>query len=337
MALAIQYQLETSQWWSPEQLAAQQYKQLTRLIHHASKHSAFYRKRFQDSGINKHTRITAESIAKIPILKRETLQQVGKTIHSHQLPNGHGNRHLIQTSGSTGRPISVYGSDLTRFFWQAFTLRDHHWHQRDFSGKLAAIRWAKKDQAMPPKGLLRKGWGASTEHSFITGPSMMLNSASDISDQLTWLKKNDPHYLVSHPSNLVALASYAISQGVELKNLRGITTVGEVVTNKVRQACLDAWGITVADFYTCQEAGYLAIQCPENQHYHVQSENVFLEVINDSGQPCKPGEVGRVLITSLNNFATPLIRYELGDYAEVGSLCTCGRGLPVLNKVMRSI
>jgi phenylacetate-CoA ligase len=86
--------------------------------------------------------------------------------------------------------------------------------------------------------------------------------------------------------------------------------------------------------YTCQEAGYLALQCPEHPHYHVQAENILLEVVDDTGRPCGPGEVGRVLITSLNNFATPLIRYELGDYAKVGEPCPCGRGLPVLKRIM---
>ena len=35
---------------------------------------------------------------------------------------------------------------------------------------------------------------------------------------------------------------------------------------------------------------------------------------------------GRIVVTALNNFATPLIRYEIGDYAEVGEICSCGRG-----------
>ena len=66
----------------------------------------------------------------------------------------------------------------------------------------------------------------------------------------------------------------------------------------------------------------------------MQAENALVEVVDDAGRPCAPGEVGRVLVTSLNNFATPLIRYELGDYAEVGEPCSCGRGLPVLKRVM---
>jgi len=49
--------------------------------------------------------------------------------------------------------------------------------------------------------------------------------------------------------------------------------------------------------------------------------------VNERDEPCGPGEIGRVLITVLHNFAMPLIRYELGDYAERGAACECGRGL----------
>jgi len=50
--------------------------------------------------------------------------------------------------------------------------------------------------------------------------------------------------------------------------------------------------------------------------------------------PCKEGEVGRVVITDLHNFATPIVRYEIRDYAEVGGACPCGRGLPTLKRIL---
>src|SRR3546814_616774 len=111
-------------------------------------------------------------------------------------------------------------------------------------------------------------------------------------------------------------------------------TVGETVSAKARGLVQRAWGVPLKDSYSCEEAGYLTMQCPDHEVYHVQSENVLLEVVDDDGRPCGPGETGRVLITSLHNFATPLIRYELGDYAEVGSPCACGRGLPVIKQVL---
>jgi phenylacetate-CoA ligase len=66
----------------------------------------------------------------------------------------------------------------------------------------------------------------------------------------------------------------------------------------------------------------------------VQSENVLLEVLDDEGHPCAPGQTGRLVITALHNYATPLIRYEIGDHAQVGEPCDCGRGLPVLTRIL---
>jgi phenylacetate-CoA ligase len=68
--------------------------------------------------------------------------------------------------------------------------------------------------------------------------------------------------------------------------------------------------------------------------YHVQAESLIVEVLDSEGRACPPGESGRVVVTDLHNFATPLLRYELRDYAEVGPTCSCGRGLPTLRRVL---
>jgi phenylacetate-CoA ligase len=86
--------------------------------------------------------------------------------------------------------------------------------------------------------------------------------------------------------------------------------------------------------YSANELGYLALQCPEHEHYHVQAEGVLLEVLGEDNRPCATGEIGRVVVTSLHNFAMPLLRYDIGDYAEAGPPCPCGRGLPVLSRIV---
>jgi phenylacetate-CoA ligase len=86
--------------------------------------------------------------------------------------------------------------------------------------------------------------------------------------------------------------------------------------------------------YSAAEVSMIAVQCPEQPlHYHVQSENVLVEVVDDDGAPCAVGETGRVLVTDLHNFAMPFIRYEIGDLAQFGPPCACGRGLPVLQRI----
>ena len=59
-----------------------------------------------------------------------------------------------------------------------------------------------------------------------------------------------------------------------------------------------------------------------------------MEILDDDGAPAMPGEVGRVVVTDFKNYAMPLIRYDVGDYAEMGESCACGRGLAVVNRIL---
>ena len=240
----------------------------------------------------------------------------------------------MQTSGSTGLPIKVTGTDVTQFFWRVFALRDHFWHQRDFSAKMAAIRHEKKGKAEYP-GLSSSNWGVVTSEVIKTGPAVMLSSSTEISLQAKFLINEEPDYFISYPSNLEALARYFMQEGLHLNKLRAVRSLGETLGSEVRATCHKAWRVPLVDMYSAQEIGYIALQCPENENvYHIQAENIYVEVVNEEGRPCKEGEIGRVLITTLHNFAMPLLRYEIGDYAEVGGSCSCGRTLPVLSRVM---
>jgi phenylacetate-CoA ligase len=107
------------------------------------------------------------------------------------------------------------------------------------------------------------------------------------------------------------------------------------VTAEVRAACREAWGAEVIAQYGAGELNWIALQCPDHEeHYHVQAESALVEVLDDREGSCEPGAVGRVVVTPLHNFAMPLLRYAVGDYAEVGAPCPCGRGLPVLARVL---
>jgi phenylacetate-CoA ligase len=162
----------------------------------------------------------------------------------------------------------------------------------------------------------------------------MLDVRCTLEEQADWLLQQDPDYLLTHPSIVKGLAQQFIGSSKKLSRLKQVRTFGEVVSEEVRSGCRLAWNVPVTDAYSAAESGYLALQCPEYEHYHVQSEGVLIEILNDDGKPSQPGEIGRLLLTTLTNYAMPLIRYEIGDYAEVGEQCACGRGLPVLKRIL---
>jgi phenylacetate-CoA ligase len=121
---------------------------------------------------------------------------------------------------------------------------------------------------------------------------------------------------------------------IKLPRLREIRTISEVLGEQLRADCRTQLGIKVIDLYSTNEVGIVALECPVSGLLHVQSENLIVEVLNEAGDACEEGQIGRVVITDLHNYATPLIRYTTGDHAEAGPACPCGRGLPTLRKVL---
>jgi phenylacetate-CoA ligase len=332
--LAMQFQLERSQWWPPDTIRRHQFRQLDVLLRHAFATVPFYRRRLHEAGIDPAAGITDEDWARIPVLSRRDIQEAGKDLHSRRLPPRHGKAHTLQTSGSTGMPLTALGTQLTQFFWLCFTLRDQLWQRFDLTKKLAAIRYSGRGAGKYPDGLSMANWGPSTAPAYPSGPAVFLSIDTPVPQQVEWLQRQDPEYLITFPSNLEAIIAYCRDQRIALPKLRAVETLAEVLYPETREACREVWGVRVADIYSAQETGYIALQCPDHEHYHVQSENGLVEVVDEDGGACGPGETGRVVVTPLHNFAMPLIRYDVGDYAVVGEPCPCGRGLPVLKRIL---
>jgi phenylacetate-CoA ligase len=333
LQLAMQFQLERSQWLSPSELEELQRAQLERVVRHAAETVPYYKDRFAAAGLALPAKIDHAFLRTIPISTRDELQLAGDRLTSLRPPPEHGQVQFSTTSGSTGKPLRFARTAVTHLNWLSFALRDHLWHRRDFHGKHCAIRYALPGSAEAPDGETSPHWGEVVTPLFASGQSARLNSSAAPAEQLEWLRRQAPTYLLSAPSNLLALADHAQHAGCALPKVGQLRTVGEMLPEELRRRLSEAWNAKVVDVYTCEEAGYLALECPAHGGYHVQSENVWLEIVDDAGAPCAPGQAGRVLLTSLNNFATPLIRYEIGDHAEFGQPCRCGRGLPTLSRI----
>lgn len=333
LTLAMLYQLEESQWWEPERLRRHQLGQLSLVVAHAKETVPFYRERLAALSEASDDGVSAEEWRSVPVLTRAQAQAAGDRLYSTAVPADHGKTFGLMTSGSTGRPLLTLGTAVTRLLWNSLTLRDHLWHRRDFSQKLAAIRQFAPGSAADRGGELSSNWGQATSGLLHTGPAALLSIAHTVREQAAWLRQQLPAYLLTYPSNTMALARHFSETGERLPGLQEIRTFGELLDPAVRRVCRRVLDVRVVDMYSSQEVGYIALECPEHEHYHVQSENLLVEVLDRDGTPCAPGQVGEVVVTTLFNFATPLLRYALGDFAEVGSACPCGRGLPVLTRI----
>jgi phenylacetate-CoA ligase len=324
--LAMQFQLERSQWWPAKDLLEQQFRQLRALAAHAVANVPFYRDYLRRCGLGSARDITADNYARFPVLRRRDVQERPQDLRAARYPSSHGAASEMFTSGSTGTPMRVMYSNTAQFFAVAMALRDHLWHGRQLSEKLGAIRWFTPESS-------QTGWGPATNATFATGPSAAMDVSADVDSQLAWLMRERPAYLVTTPSNLSALLARSLEKQLLPEGLKHVMTYSEALPEGLREALRQGWHASLVDTYSCTEFGALALQCPANAHYHVQSENVLVEILREDGAPCGAGETGRVVVTGLHNFAMPLLRYELGDMAEVGGECSCGRGLPVIRRI----
>ncbi|MBL8492126.1 MAG: phenylacetate--CoA ligase family protein [Rhodocyclaceae bacterium] len=322
--LALLRQFEQSQWIAPDTLEQRQWRQLPFLLAQAATLRP-YRRRFAAAGFNPAAP-DPQAFRRIQPLRRADIQAAGGGLFCTP-PAMHGETSLRFTSGSTGTPIQFASTDLERRFWSAFTLREHAWHRRDLSGVHAFLR--------PGEARQWPTWGPPADLVCATGRAARFSTSEPVEVQAEWLAGLDPDYLLTMPSNLAELVREFDRRGIRLPRLREVRTVGEVVSDDLRRWVREAWGVRIADIYSASEAGYLALECPQAEgRYHVQAEGVLLEVLRADGRPCAPGEIGEVVVTPLHNFAMPLVRYAIGDFAEVGGPCPCGRGLPVLARIL---
>ena len=311
--LQLLAKLEESQWWTPRRLERAQARRLAAVVRHARATVPFYQGRSERA-----------------LLTRREIQDSGAALRSRYIPEHHGATYETQSSGSTGEPVRVLGTGLTQAYWRALTLRDHLWHRRDLDATLCSIRPHVEGPPLPAEGAVRRGWGKATDALGGSGEMALLALGADVGVQADWLRRHDPEYLLSFPSNLLALAEH----GLRLPRLREVRTIGETLPAETSERLQAAWNVPVTDLYSSQEVGVIAIQCPSGSGlYHVQSESLLVEVLDEQGNACPPGAIGRVVVSTLHNFAMPLLRYETGDYAEAGAPCPCGRGLPTLARI----
>ncbi|PKO62255.1 MAG: hypothetical protein CVU24_04885 [Betaproteobacteria bacterium HGW-Betaproteobacteria-18] len=329
--LLLLQQLHASERENPAELARRQNQQLAALLAYAAQHSERYRDLLDWRAVqpdNAHALLQT-----LPPLQRAELQESADRVTCQPAPAHHGELHLLQTSGSSGEPVKVQVSDAAMLVRAAVMLRSYLWHLPGFEHRVAHIsaKVAKDDTAR--QGVHTTHWGSPFFPLYRTGDNVGLNIQTDIKRQLEWLAQTSPGVLITYPSNLQRLLERAEQTGQKPVGLHHVRLNGETVPEGLAQKLQEQWGARLSAVYSSEEMGVMAVDCPQGQGMHVMVESVVLEVVRDDGTPCEPGETGRVLVTDLHNFATPLIRYEIRDLAEVGPPCPCGRHLPLLRRI----
>jgi phenylacetate-coenzyme A ligase PaaK-like adenylate-forming protein len=147
------------------------------------------------------------------------------------------------------------------------------------------------------------------------------------------LERDPIGHLIAHPHLIETMLQYIDPAFFKRAGVATFNPMAGAVGPELRKI-FSSMGIPVHASYSSEEVGPIGFECEKIAgSYHVATSNVIVEVIPDESVQLGGNGVGRVLVTHLHSYATPFIRYDLGDVAALEEVCSCGHDGPVLSNV----
>jgi phenylacetate-CoA ligase len=324
--------LEQSDFWDKEQIEVYQLRKLQKLVTFSYEHVPYYHRLFDEIGLKPNDIKTLDDIRKVPVLTKKNIRKEHQylvadnvNINSHKIK-------IAKTGGTTGMPLEFYKNTQTRdFTWGAY-YRWYNWMGIKPGDKKVHL-WGAATVLSESKfqSLKRKLIDTLDRSITINCYNINDNTLPSIVKKLIQYK---PVILQGYLSAIFQIAKYFKDHNLTLPSLKAISSTTETLLPIYREYIEDAFGVKMYDQYGCGECNSMAFECVAHSGLHVNEEHCFLEVLDKVGNPCNH-EPGRVVLTDLDNYAFPFIRYENGDNVVVRSeKCECGRHSRVLHSIV---
>jgi phenylacetate-coenzyme A ligase PaaK-like adenylate-forming protein len=321
--------LMESQYWPQEMMLEFQRDQLTHLLRHAKATVPFYKTRL-DPVFKKNGDIDWDRWHEIPVVTRADLRERRTELLARDLPPGHGPTREFSTSGSSGVPVTVTTTAISSAARLAATQRMRTLHKLDASKNFATFVFPNELKGTIFNDGNTPAWSFELQDGCTK--NIKINLFLPDARKLDILVREKVGSL-SHLPNTAEILAYENNKLGKPLQLESFLFYGQHISDEQRRKVADSFGARCVSIYSSKEAGLMACQCPAHNHFHINGELVFLEVLNERHLPCVTGETGRVVVTPFHSTAQPLIRYEQGDLATLGQACDCGSELPVLLRI----
>jgi len=320
-------QLQESEWWSRDQLRELQEQKLRTMIRHAYDTAPFYRQLMDARKLQPDDIRTTDDLRKLPIVTKELIRASFPDGIVSSLYNI-GDLIQLASSGSTGEPFKLVVSQDEQARRWATQFRNWAWGGYNLGERYINIG-GFPHRAFKHRPLLRK---IEERISFMTFLSAFELHAGNAEEYISRVTAFRPRMIYGYSSSLYYLAQVMQERGASLR-LKCISTTGETLFPFQREPMESFYGCKVYDSYG-GETMVVANQCGHGNTYHVNAESVIVEVVDADGNRCPPGVAGQVVLTDLNHFSMPFIRYNIQDVAVLSDRkCECGRQLPVMERI----
>jgi len=322
--------LKTTEWYSPKQVRELQEIRLRQLIRHVYLHVPYYSQLMQANDLTPEDIHSIEDLQKIPFLTKASLRE---NLYFDLFADNHRKPDMLKiaTSGSTGEPLVHYADRRQLEMRWASTFRSGEWTGWRFGDRQARL-W-HQTLGMSKSQVFKEYLDAFfMRRLFIPAYEMNEDSLQQLIEKLRRFK---PVLIDGYAESFNFLAHYARNHGIAGLQPKAIMTSAQIMPPQVREVIEREFRTSVFDKYGSREFSGIAYECDQHQGHHIVAESYIVEILKD-GRPARPGELGEVVITDLNNYAVPLIRYRIGDLAvaiDPDEACACGRGLPRIGRI----
>lgn len=305
--------------------------ELRHMLVHSFNHVPYYREKFSAVGFSADalSKISLEELSKLPVLTKQDLRSFGTSSLLASVREIGG--EFFASSGSTGTPTQILFSHAMHQRWSAaFEARIRHWAGVDRHiprGMIGGRRVVPEGVSKPP--FYRYNW--FERQTYFSAYHIAANTAKDYAEGM-W--KNNVQYMTGYAMSNFFLARFIEEQGLPVPVLKAVITSSEKLIPETRETFQRVYKCKTYDSWSGVEACGLVSEC-EAGNLHISPDVGIIELLDEAGQPVKPGETGEVYCTGLLNYDQPLIRYQIGDRMRLGKQsCSCGRHLPVIDEIV---
>ncbi len=310
---------------SREEILQFQWKRVIRMLKHAYETTTYYRELFDSLRIRPEAIQRPSDYLQIPTLEKSTVRvRLGELV-SNTYPKSQLKRNA--TGGSSGTPLVFYQDNG---YWNRRNLSVYYfdrWAGWDF-GERQLIIWgfpANHSKAGRAKEQLNSYWRNHWRfNGFNTSEAKMVNLSKE-------MERWRPQTILAYASSLYQLAQCLHCNGlIPDWGIKGIISSAEMLYPHYRELAEQVFQTPVHNRYGSRETGLIAMECSAGR-MHINCNDIYLEI--DSDEPyTKPGEI---IITHLNNFGMPFVRYRIGDVGVLSNeVCPCGNRTPILGDLL---
>lgn len=326
-------ELNRNQWLSRDELLALQRRKLHQVLVYAYHHIPYYRRTFDQAGFRPDEVLTdLAALHKIPVLTKAIIRENYDDMVTAE-PNRRASMSRLTTGGSTGHPLVFMQDSNFRDYVTADIHRHLGWAGWQFGQRHAYI-WGANFEVPTSQSLRTRLMDLTLNRFTINAYVLSDETMCAFADRV---RREHPLILFGYASSLYRFAQFVRQKDLKDIRFQGIFSSAEVLYPMQRSYIEETFGCKMFNRYGTRDLGGVACECDGHAGLHASIDNNYIEILRDldSNEPTQPGETGHIIVTNLNNWGMPFIRYSIEDMGAWSTMddCPCGRKLPLMELV----